>query len=276
MGKSLEDTLIHTYEQVIATLDRLCVHIQQTLTGLPIWVAEGQAFHANQKQVLYALKHFGPTPDLTPQETYACPGAVACTSETLVLIQAVNQSKEAFKAAIAAIKNNAAQDLSKTIRALFAKAGYTAIKLKQVYRHIPSINYHPRRIAWSKGKHGLHKTINLKEAERLLLRAGQGEHIDVQLAKLATLDEQTRLVIHRNIKPCWVVNIATFKQGKQSQFEDIKTSLPLFYLHDSELELPTVVFSEPNTRIAAVRSDKVLEENPFLPSIHAFRYKVQP
>lgn len=274
MGKPLEKTLINAYEQVTSALDTLCLHLQQDLANLPVWVAEGQTFHTNRKLLLHALKHVGPTPSLTPQETYACPGAVACIPETIELIQTLNIAKDAFKAAIATIKNNTTQDLSKTIRCVLAQAGYTAIKLKQVYRHIPYIAYHPRRIAWSKGKHGLNKTISLNEAERLLLKAGQGKHIDVQLAKLATLDDKTRLVIHRDIKPCWVVNIATFKEGTQSRFEDIKTSLPLFYLHDAECAPPVVGFSTPNERTVVVRTDKTLEEKPFLPSIHAFRYKV--
>lgn len=273
VNDTLSKALMTSYECVITTLNALCQHITDDLTNWPLSVEEEGGFKNNRSRVIHALIHFGPTPGLTPQETYSCPGAVAGTDQTIALIQQVNAAKDAFKLAVTEIKQGSKQDISKVIRALLAQKGHTAIKLKQVYRHIPYINYHPRRIAWSKGKHGLSKTISLHEAKRLLLKAGRGEHIDIQLAKLSMLDDKTRLVIHRDIKPCWVVNIATFKEGKKSQFEDLKTSLPIFYLFDFGLEPPVVCLSEPNQRIVKTRADKVLEAAPFLPSISAYRTK---
>lgn len=273
MNNDLKEAVTSTYTAVVNTLNALCLHVYDDLSDLPSWVSDQGVFTRNLDTIVYALKNFGPTPGLTPQETYSCPGAVAGTEQTIALIQQVNAAKDAFKLAVMKVKQSSSQDISIVIRSILAQSGHTAIKLKQVYRHIPYINYHPRRIAWSKGKHSSSKNLSKKEAERLVIAAGQGEHIDIQLAKLAMLDDKTRLVIHRNIKPCWVVNIATFKDGKQSRFEDLKTSLPIFYLFDFDLDLPVVCFSESNLRTVATRADRALEENPFLPSISAYRAK---
>ena len=42
------------------------------------------------------------------------------------------------------------------------------------------------------------------------MRAGQGEHINIQLAKLDLLNSENKLVKRRNMKPYWVVNITGY------------------------------------------------------------------
>ena len=271
MHENSQAQIISTYEAAANALSALCLHIRTELKNLPLWVIDGEVFNADRNKLIDALNNFGPTPGLMPQETFSCPGAVACTLKTLGLIEQVNTAKTAFKTQIALCKQQTRHDISKVIRHALAQAGYTAVKLKQVYRHIPFIAYHPRRIAWARGKHNSSQNLSKVEVEKRLIKIGQGAHIDIQLAKLAMLDCATSLVIHRDIKACWMVNIATFKQEGHSLNEDIKTSLPVFYLHDEQLTEPTVCFSVKNTRGSKARSDKKIEAVAFLPSLSAYR-----
>lgn len=137
------------------------------------------------------------------------------------------------------------------------------------------MTYHPRRIAWSKSKKCRHVIVSTNRAKELLLNLGGGEHIDVQLSKLSILNESDKLVIYRPLKDYWGINISSFKDADGlSKVERIREeSLPLFYLHDKKLPLPMVCFSKKINRSADHRSDKILEEVPFLKSIHAYRYR---
>ena len=266
--------LILLFEEILKLISKLNRHIQIDLKGLPLWVDNGvDGFESNRSKVMLALGNFSPTPGLSPQETFKCPGAVASTLTTLDLIEAVNTAKNAFKALVRLCHQEMQQDVSKFVRDTLAHAGYPSIKLKQVFRHIAFITYHPRRISWTKGKHTTSKLLSKQASEEMLIKAGQGEHIEIQRVRLNNLDYKAKLVQHRCIKPIWVVNVASFKENKRSKYEDIRTALPLFYLHDQQLPGPMVGFGKLKVQNRKTRSDKKIESIPFLPSISVYRYK---
>ncbi|MGB8286214.1 MAG: hypothetical protein WCB98_03130 [Candidatus Aquirickettsiella gammari] len=266
--------LICQFESLLGLLEQLNSHIRFDLAEFPLWIDDGaDGFAPNRDKVIYALGNFGPSEALSPQETFKCPGVVAGTLETLDLIGEVNAAKDAFKALLAACHQVMNQDICQWVRDTLKYAGYPAIKLKQVLRHIPFIRYHPRRVAWTKGKHTASKLLSRQDSEQMLIKAGQGLHIDLQRIKLKGLDAQVKLVKHRQIKPGWVVNIGSFKQNKRSQYEDIRTALPLFYLHQPQLPAPIVCFGQQRAKKRKLRADKQIESLPFLPSISVYRYK---
>lgn len=265
---------IRCFTELLQALDDCKAHILSDLTQLPLWVDNGaEEFVKNRDKVLFALGNFEPTPGLSPQETFKCPGVVAGTKETLALIDKVNQAKNAFKEIVHTWQQTMRQDSTKFVRDSLAHAGYPGVKLKQVFRHIIYINYHPRRIAWTKGKHTTSKQLSKQDSEKLLDKAGQGLHIEIQKVKLSGLSHQTTLIKHRAIKPCWIVNIGSFKKNNCSAYEDIRTALPLFYLHHQELPPPIVCFAKPRVQNRKVRNDKEIESVAFLPSISVYRYK---
>lgn len=266
--------LILLFEELLNLISQLNLHIQTDLKELPLWVDNGaDGFVSNRSKVMLALGNFSPTPGLSPQETFKCPGAVASTLTTLDLIAEVNAAKNIFKALVRLCHQEMKQDVSKFVRDTLAHAGYPSIKLKQVFRHIAFITYHPRRISWTKGKHTTSKLLSKKASEEMLIKAGKGEHIEIQRVKLNNLDHKAKLVQYRCIKPIWVVNIASFKENKRSKYEDIRTTLPLFYLHDQQLTGPMVGFGKLRVQNRKTRSDKKIESVPFLPSISVYQYK---
>lgn len=265
---------ISCFTTLLQTLDECNVHIQNQLSELPLWVDNDAGdFVTNRDKVIFALGNFGPTQGLSPQETFKCPGVVAGTQDTLALINALNQVKTTFKELVGACQQSTQHDITKFVRDTLAYAGYPGIKLKQVFRHIIYINYHPRRIAWTKGKHTTSKQLSKQASEKLLEKAGQGLHIEIQKSKLNALHHQTKLIKHRDIKPGWVVNIGAFKENNCSAYEDIRTALPLFYLHNKQLPNPQVCFSKSRVQNRKIRIDKQIESMPFLPSISVYRYK---
>ena len=270
------EQIITAFELVLKTIDGLCQHMGNELTAYPfIVVNEQDNFINDRDKAIYALKHFEPISSLSPQETWGCPGAVGCTKTTFKLIEAVNKAKDTFKLISQLYKDICKANPTKPVRQVLAAAGYGGIKLKQVYRHIVYINYHPRRIAWSQAKNGANVIVTQAQAKERLLKAGKGEHIDLQLAQLERLNPSEKLVIHRYIKPYWIVNVSSFKdQQGISANEKIRTSLPLFYLHTPDLPNPKVCFSEKIERNSTKpRADKMIEDSVFLPSISAYRYR---
>ena len=273
------EAVLSTFKAFLAALDKLCLHIHDELTGYPVWIDNGKdEFIDSRDKVIYVLKHITPSMHLSPQETFSCPGAVGASNETVDLIDRVNYAKDTFKLAVQSYITSANGNPTKPARQILASAGYGGIKLLQVYRHLPYIKFHPRRIAWTKSKKGGHVIINPTQAKEKLLKAGQGEHIDTQLAKLSLLrSPNDKLVIYRQLKTCWGINVATFKDedGHSITHRIREESLPLFYCHDKTLPIPIVCFSKKTNRNVEVRSDKQLENLPFLKSIHAHRYKTR-
>ncbi|MCZ6914943.1 MAG: hypothetical protein O7C59_11260 [Rickettsia endosymbiont of Ixodes persulcatus] len=275
MSNNCENQLISLYEEVLNFKHKLCLHIHSDLQDLPIWSKEGaNNSNLNREKVILALGNFNFTPGLSPQETFKYPAVIAGTVTTLHLIKEVNEVKTAFKNLVRLIQQEIDGDASKFVRNLLAHAGHPGIKLKQVFRHIASISYHPRRIAWTQGKHTSSKLLSKQTSEEMLIKAGQGEHIEVQRDKLNRLGNNIKLIKHRRIKPIWVVNIGSFKENKRSKYEDIRTSLPIFYVHNQQLPEPIVSFNNNKIITRKIRSDKRIESLPILPSISVYRYKM--
>lgn len=269
--------IVSSFEIFIRALDTLCLHVHDDLKKLPVWIDNGKGQFVNDRnKLIYVLKHISPKAELSPQETYSCPGVVGATPQTFKLINKVNLAKDDFKAVVLKYNDIFKANPTKPARQILSAAGYGSVKLVQVYRHIPFIDFHPRRIAWSISKDTCNRRVSITQAKEMLLRAGQGEHIEIQLAKLSLLKPKDKLVIYRPIGKYWGINIATFrdKHNHSTNYRIRKESLPLFYLHNDKLPMPEVCFSKKADRNnTGIRIDKKIEDVPFLKSIKAYRYK---
>lgn len=263
--------IISAFKRVDVLTHKFCAHVLVDLQLLPAWCDDKKGgFEHDRNTIVFAFKNFGFDITLKPQETYQLPGVVAGTVETLECIEQINTAKDDFKKLVGVLRQATNQDVSRIVRSALYYAGFPGISLKQVMRHIPSINYHPRRFSWTKGKCHSGVTLNQQDAAKELLKIGAGQHIDIQIKKLSKLKPGEKLVKCRESKPYWMVNIAGFEEkNKRSMW----TSLPIVYLHDAEKPLPMVCFSKKINRVAPVRSDKKIESIPYLSSIHAFRYR---
>jgi hypothetical protein len=128
--------------------------------------------------------------------------------------------------------------------------------------------------------------VSISKARELLLKKGQGEATDIQLNKLSLLSPHESLVIFHAIKPCWGINITYHDKvsGKLIYQRIRELGMPLFYLQEESLQTLqvqikkhelTAVTEEKELKVVKYRCDKLLEETPYLPSIHAFRQKIK-
>lgn len=269
--------IVKQFEAVLKAVDKLGHHIQRELGVYPLWVASDKGrFTSNRAALVSALKNFKQPMGVTPQETFTCPGAIGATKQTFTLVKAVNHAKDKFIAVVHAFiaKQPANPIPTRKVRQILALAGYPSIMMRQVYRHLVFMDYHPRRIGWTKAKSGSHVVINSAKARELILKVGKGRHIDVQLAKLSQLKRGEKLVIFHEIKQGWIANVASFKNSEgRSVMQKIRCALSIFYLHNEKLPLPEVCFSSKVNRVTkAHRLDKKIEDAPFLNSINAYRY----
>ncbi len=270
--------LKEAFEKVVVNLEVLTHHVNVDLKELPVWSQniDKDGFGCNRTSLISAISKLNYDFSHSPQETVSFAGAIASTQATKEIIEQINNAKDLFKAALSQYRESPLYDeRTKSGKALLAKAGYKGVSIKQVCRHIHFVDFHPRRIAWAEAKYYSNKTISQSDAYNLLMNAGKGEHIDVQLDRLKKdlSSANEKLVIQIAIKPSLLVNFSTFKdKSGRSQTFRLKTSLPVFFKYDANLKLPIVVFSKTFER--KQRCDKKLEDNVFLPSIHAYRYKI--
>ncbi len=270
------DQITSHFNEYLVELNTLCGHIQKQLTSFPASISLDEKNFLNDPQyIIQSIKSLSPDPSLKAQETPSFPGAMACNSETIELINQLNKRKDLLRAQFEQHKRKSSANPTKHIRDILKKEGYGAINLKQAYRHIYYVNYHPERIAWVKSKSLSNVVLSHKEAETMLLKAGVGKNIEIQLNKLKGLSSSEKIIKQRKIKARLQVNVSHRNCEDKFETQCIHTTLPLFYLFDETKLPPVVCFSKPisNKESRAVRSDKKLEEKPFLPSISAYLYQ---
>lgn len=259
--------ILQCHQSLKEAIDALCLYVCDHLTDLPIWIADHHTFTQSRYKLCQALTCFAPQQALPHNATPTFPGAAGCDLDTLTLIDTVNAAKDALKEAVMAYKQADCYDQQLPANKIIAKAGHGFVRLKQLYRHIHYLSWHPRRIAWSKARDGSNVRISLAEAQKRLLRF-KGENIDIQLKALGKINDKV-LVAYRPIRPYSLVNVAPFKD-EPHDLSSIRTSLPVFYLHDHTKPLPDVVFSNKANRDPTQhRSDRRIGKL-VLPAIHTY------
>lgn len=269
------EKIIASFEVLLQCQQALSKHIAAELKNFPVWVLDESTneFSHDHEALIAALNMFEPDFLLSPQETKHFPGAVGCTLTTIDLIDKVNLAKDQFSLDVKAFQQTQTNQSTQYVRDLLKTNGYGTLSLKHVYRHIYYIKHLPERISWSKTKAFSNVVITIEQARTMLEEIGIGSHIDIQLAKLTTLNPGTKLVKQRKIKPCWAANITTY-QGprKKRQHQKITASLPIFYLGNEAGDEPEICLAKPRASCKGkIRADKGIENEPFLPSISVYR-----
>lgn len=269
--------IINHFNALLKSMDDLQTHVYLDLNNYPTWIND-----PNNKDILMpdckvfmaALADFYPSDLETPQHTKSYQGALGGTLKTIQLVHQVNESKDKLKSVINNYLQEAKSKDTHLVHLIFKNAGFSRLKLKQVYRHIPCLDYHPRRITFTQVKHNSHVIVSKKELVARLSKIGKGRHIDVQQQKLHHLDDE-KLAIHRDTQLLWAANVATFKNEEGlSSTKKLMTSMPIVYLHQEDFPQTDVNFSRRQQRsLLTVRSDKKIEDDVFLPSAAAYRYR---
>lgn len=232
--------------------------------------------------------------DQDPRATVKSCGAIACSEQTLKLAHAINELKKNIQKEYKNLKWRERAKLRKPdfISELLKQAQESdsldpavesfAEKIPrthfvQVERLIGIVEEPLISIGFSVA--AINRSIvkiSAKDAEKLLRDLGEdSDHIDIQLKALATIKNTPTEKRLRLVREHSSTNVANLKidNGKESAIRQAKKcSMPLLYCVKKTPEPLKIGFSSPSEKIrkAAHRSDKRLEDLPFLPSINAY------
>ena len=230
--------------------------------------------------------------DQDGRETRSCYGLVMANEELISLAKSVNDKKDAFKLLVQSVqKDNQDRWLAlkaqlnkrhDNLRARLYFNGLARLHLKQAYRHIPILETWPEKIGFTWYSNGRSiKKLTVAQAEQKLINMGEGkDHIQAQLQKLNTLGEHELLAQIQNQVPVVRANLVFKHLNELGHSETIRkamnVSLPLLIPSEKFPFLPK--FNEiseqpPEQRTRIPRNDFKIEQDAFLPSLRAHRYK---
>jgi hypothetical protein len=222
-----------------------------------------------------------------PREIIIAPGLVGASLETLTVIHELNAIKDAFKAAVLALRKNTTGSWlnSPILNAEFARvvpiknslnrAGLSRIHLKQCYRKIPVFDKKPSRVSWTWANTRSIKKISIHEAAELLHKCGKDAGIERQIKLLQTLHPDEKLAIVQDLAPHLRANIV-WENKKRSM---VKGPVPIFFPLQANEEFPLFIMpseKKGKDKDKPLRRDVKIEEKPFLSAIRAHKYLSLP
>ncbi len=224
-----------------------------------------------------------------PREILVGAGIIAASSETIMVLQELNQSKANFKRAILRLKDAKIQVQQTYLRDQFeqllpmrdtgvatslSRVGLARLHLKQCYRKIPCFLSRPEKISWTWANTRSIKRISIQEAEQMLHKHVTDPGIERQLKLLGNLNSNEKLAIVQDLAPHLRANLV-MPDGYSTKRVMVKGPVPIFYLTDDNLALPD--FAPPGAKHGrnkdrVIRKDVKINPEPFLPAIRAHRY----
>lgn len=175
-------TLLECFQQFQQSLQVFCAALRGD-HPLPAWVSRTEQETAEGLDMrgkagyLYQALWYEDSQD--GRETLTCPGIVGASSLTLERAHALNNLKDAFKAAVLSLKSLPKSEAKRLMDDLhrrddkvalaMQRMGVARLNLKQAYRHVPILDRRPVKIGftWSKQGRTIQRTT-VAEARRLL------------------------------------------------------------------------------------------------------------
>lgn len=286
---SLQKALENAFDELCLAIDTLCRHVDRHpphLWCLPtpdgqqlspatwlrealtdIWYHDGQDGRATRNYI----------------------GVVAADEALMALVEAVNESKDRFGNVITQIRTTLPTDQLTALRATLSSRPHTVnahlcddglarLHLKQCWRRLLTAPAPVARLrmAWYSNGRSI-KRLSVQDAEKLLMKLDtSADHIRIQYQKLAALPSDEPLAQIQAQAPLMRANlfyIEPLDDGRQRQAMNI--AMPLF-VPSSDGRLPHCnqpPVMPPDTRTRARRSDSRIDDEPWLPSIRAHRYR---
>lgn len=226
------------------------------------------------------------------RETRSCYGFVMASPALIEQAGQVNDAKDKFKSLVQRYQKNdkdrwlaCKAQLNKrhqTLRERMYYTGLARLHLKQAYRHIPVLPACPQKIGFTWYSNGRSiKKITTEEAESRLLAMGEDKsHIQVQLQKLYTLPPDEILARIQTQVPLVRANLVYKTLNDRGIAETTRkamnVSLPLLIPENDAGTLPVfnqISHEPPAERTRIPRNDFRIEDDVFLPSLRAHRYR---
>jgi hypothetical protein len=246
-----------------------------------IWQQDLEKARPYAAEIITALEY---AEDQDPQRTRICPGLLAASQDTLDKVFIINDLKDKITATLRQMDcikvkvfseerhKEVEEPLSKVALAALGRA---RLHRRQVLRHLEVLPLPPQRLGFSWAQTRKIQRIHFDEAEKMLeekrSRFPEDRYLDHQLRLLAELprDEPLAYVEAPHLHPR--VNIV-LNDGRKLQK---RGTLPLFYLGNPGDKIPKLIplAEKPKEGAKKQRRDRIVEDLPYLPSIHVHRYR---
>lgn len=285
---ALLNDIIITFEQLKKSLDSFDKKLASS--HLPISLPNDTEILSSYemleqtRQYYSDIWHSGHQDGRRTQSSY---GLVGATIELLDAAEHLNQCKDQLRLSISQIKKSdlsvvSAQlhQRSKRLNASMNQVGLGRLHLKQCYRHIPLLDSRPDniRFSWYTSGRSIRK-LTAHDAMEMLLKLDISQvHISKQIEKLSPLNGTTPLAQIQKQVPVVRANIG-WKVNTNSWRRIAKNSpLPILVPLNRDEQLPvhnTLSKTPPEHRSRALRSDSIIDPEPFLPSLRIHLYRNQ-
>jgi len=211
-------------------------------------------------------------------------GLIGADEALLASARRLNQHKAAFQQAASSLNVQRLRELPTQLAhrcALLADMlnhqGLGRVHLKQCYRQVPILERTPTRIGFNWYSSGRSiRRLSAGDAMQMLLKLDQSQpHVQIQIARLSPLGEQTPLAQLQTQVPVMRANIA-WKEDQGWRRQARNCPLPLLFPLAPDSALPEhnqPGLQPPGTRLRAERSDARIDPTPFLPSLRIHRYQ---
>jgi hypothetical protein len=281
-------SLITHFDALVNQTNHLCASLRKNQLNLWIPLTELELSQGLSpiNKACHSFQDFWYQDGQDGRETRSCFGLIPATDQQLALAIKINEEKERFKNRIKALQQ-ADKPLWLKLKGQLATAhpslreslrysGLSRLHIRQTWRHIPVINRTPIRAGfnWYQSGRSIQK-MSVKQAQDALLNLDtSSDHIQTQLSLLNNLSENTPLAKVQNLAPSMRANIF-FDDNQTPSRQAMNVSLPILFKASDNSRLPPHNEPDliaPTQRQRKVRSDRVIEDQPFLPSIRVHRY----
>lgn len=280
--------LVKTFDSLVTQTEQLCSSIRSSHQGLwiPLTPQEQSQGVSSLDKACHMLSNFWYQDGQDGRETRSCFGFIALPESTLIQAHKINDLKNTFKQQVQSLqKHNKQQWLElkgqlarrhPSLQEQLHFSGLSRLHLKQTWRTITVIDRTPSRIGfnWYHSGRSIQK-ISVQQAYDALARLDTGSpHIQAQLTAVSKLPSHTPLAKVQNLAPTMRANLF-YEDGQTPLRQAMNISLPILFKAHKERTLPQHNEPEidpPQQRQRAVRSDRKIEDTPFLPSIRVHRY----
>ena len=280
--------LIQLFDELVDTSKQLVDEIQSEQKGFWLPIKKDQDPKSLQALNLACqlIQDFWYQDGQDGRATRSSFGFIALPEHTLKRANNVNHIKENFKQQVNAFQKKHKDawlslkgDLGKRHPSLQEQlhfSGLSRLHLKQTWRTLPVIMRSPSRIGFNWYQSGRSITkITVQQAYDALARLDtQSKHIAIQLDAVSRLSANTPLAKVQNLAPTMRANLF-YEDGQSPLRQAMNTSLPILIKAREDQLLPehnSPEIEPPTSRVRAVRSDRKIEDTPFLPSIRVHKY----
>jgi len=266
-----------------ASLDAESTRLSERLAGDRFLLfAPGMADKDEKEVVAYfqeAVRSFFYVGQQGPTETRKYPGAAGVDAETIKRVYAVNRAKAGFISVLDELREwvghvpEGQSARQAELDRLLRRNGLDRLNYRQVQRHFHVLEETPRLVSFTRVRTTNIRRIDWQTAHDRLARLSDSpsRNIQDQLARLEEVPREEPLAEVVPIESQVRLNLSFGELGSTRKLH-IKTNVPIFFPWSPGQHPPEMRSRIASPRKQKRRSDRRIEERPFLPAIRVHRY----